>query len=100
MTNGCTFSVNIRVRDRKTEKRIQKEADMFKIEIQADDGRELKMSKGSFIYFKDAGGNDSYWEWEHIAGIAAEFDPLFARAVDLVDEAQKTLPDLPMSGVR
>jgi hypothetical protein len=40
-------------------------ADMFKIEIQAD-----------------------------------EFDPLFARAEELMAEAEKKLPDLPMSGVR
>lgn len=73
---------------------------MFKIEIQTDDGRELKMNKDNFIYYKDSDGNDSYWEWEHIAGNAAVFDPLFAKAEELMGEAEKKLPDLPMSGVR
>lgn len=73
---------------------------MFKIEIKADDGRELKMSKGSFIYFKAADGKDTYWEWEHIRGREEEFGPVFEKARALVDKAQKLLPDLPMTGLR
>lgn len=73
---------------------------MFKIEIHAEDGRELRMSKGHFIYFKDAEGTESYWEWEHIAGIAAEFDPIFGKASKLIDEAAEHLPDLPMRALR
>jgi hypothetical protein len=73
---------------------------MFKIEIQAEDRRELKMSRDNFIYYKDADGKDSYWEWKHIAGKAAAFDPIFNRAADLVDTVAERLPDLPMTGLR
>lgn len=73
---------------------------MFKIEIQADDGRELKMSKDNFIYFRGADGKDTYWEWEHIAGKAAAFDPIFKQAKALIDKAEEHLPDLPMTGLR
>lgn len=73
---------------------------MFKIEINADDGRELKMSKDNFIYYRDAEGNDSFWEWEHIAGKAEEFDPLFTQARALIDQAESCLPDIPMPGLR
>ena len=73
---------------------------MFKIEIRAEDGRELKMTKDNFIYYKFADGTDTFWEWEHIAGKADVFDPLFTQARRLVEEAEKRLPDLPMSGLR
>lgn len=73
---------------------------MFKIEIQADDGRELKMTRDNFIYFKFADGTDTFWEWEHVAGRADDFDALFAKARQLVDAAEKRLPDMPMSGLR
>jgi hypothetical protein len=77
-----------------------KENAMFKIEIYADDGRELKMSRGSFIYYKDADGKDTYWEWEHIAGIAEKFDAIFEEASVLVNKTAERLPNLPMPGGR
>ena len=73
---------------------------MFKIEIKADDGRVLKMSKNNFIYYRDTEGNDTFWEWEHIVGKAAKFEPLFSQARKLIDQAEKQLPDLPMPGLR
>jgi hypothetical protein len=73
---------------------------MFKIEIQADDGRELKLSENNFIYYKGVDGKDVYWEWEHIAGKEKEFLPLFHQAKALIDDAEKRLPDIPMSGLR
>lgn len=73
---------------------------MFKIEIQTDDGRTLKLSKDLFIYYQDADGKDTYWEWEHIRGRAAQFDPIFAQARALVDKTEERLPDLPTSGLR
>jgi hypothetical protein len=33
---------------------------MFKIEIRAEDGRELKMTKDNFIYYKFADGTDTF----------------------------------------
>ncbi len=73
---------------------------MFKIEIKTDDGRELKISKENFIYFKFADGTDTFWEWEHVAGRTEDFDPLFSQAQRLIDEAQARLPDIPMSAWR
>jgi len=73
---------------------------MFKIEIKANDGLELKMSKNHFICYRNAGGRDSFWEWEHIAGKAEEFDPLFTPPRTLSDQAEKYLPDIPMPGLR
>jgi hypothetical protein len=73
---------------------------MFKIEIQADDGCELKMSKHSFFLYKCADGKDSYWEWEYIAGKAQAFDFLSTQAKFLIDKAEAHVPDLPMTGLR
>ncbi|MGB5984093.1 MAG: hypothetical protein WBG37_02230 [Desulfobacterales bacterium] len=73
---------------------------MFKIEIAADDGRQLKISKENFLYFMNAEGTDSYWEWEHIRGRAADLEPLFEQARELLASAEKRLPDLPMPGGR
>jgi hypothetical protein len=73
---------------------------MFRVEIQTDDGRELKISKNSFVYYRGADGKNTYWEWEHIAGKAQEFDPLFDQARSLIDKAEEHLPDLPMTGLR
>jgi hypothetical protein len=73
---------------------------MFKIEIQADDGRELKVSRDNFIYYRDAEGRDSYWEWEHIRGKAKQFDPIFEEAKMLIEKVESRLPDLPMTGLR
>jgi hypothetical protein len=73
---------------------------MFKIEIHLDDGRELKMSKGDFIYYKDTDGIDTYWEWEKIAPTQEKFDALFKEAADIVDRAVRRLPDIPMPGNR
>lgn len=73
---------------------------MFKIEIKDENGRELKMAKDNYIYYRGADGKDSFWEWEHIVLKEAAFDPLFAQARKLIDEAEKQLPDWPMSGLR
>ncbi|MGA6925522.1 MAG: hypothetical protein WBY88_07565 [Desulfosarcina sp.] len=73
---------------------------MFKIEIQSDDGRELKISRDNFVYFKAADGRDTFWEWEHIRAKSEAFDPLFDQASKLIDEAEAHLPDWPMSGLR
>lgn len=73
---------------------------MIKIEIQRADGRELKVSRENFIYFKGADGRDTFWEWEHIGGKGEVFDPLFEKAARLLDEAEANLPDWPMSGRR
>ena len=73
---------------------------MFKIDIQTDDGRMLEMSKDLFIYYQDAGGKDTYWEWEQFRGRAAQFDPIFAQARALVDKTEERLPDLPIPGMR
>lgn len=72
---------------------------MFKIEIQVDDGRELKVSQGGFIYYKGADGKDTYWEWEHLAA-DEKFEAIFAGARALVDKAEERLPNLPMTGLR
>ena len=73
---------------------------MFKIEIHAPDGRELKMSQGDFIYYKDAQGTDTYWEWEKIVPIEDKFEDLFNDADKLVDQAAERLPNIPMPGTR
>ena len=73
---------------------------MFNIEIKADDGRELKIAKDNFIYFKYADGTDTFWEWEHIRGRAEDFLFLFNQAKRMIEETEKRLPDQPMSGLR
>ena len=73
---------------------------MFTIEIQDEAGRTLKMSRDNFIYYKGADGKDSFWEWEHLAAKSESFDPIFAQAKELIDKAEKRLPNLPMSGLR
>ena len=73
---------------------------MFKIEIHTEDGRELKMSKGDFIYFKDVDGIDTFWEWEKITPLKEKFERLFEDADRLVDNAAERLPNIPMPGTR
>ena len=73
---------------------------MFKIEIHAADGRELQMSQGDFIYYKDADGVDTFWEWEKIVPIEDRFLALFQEADKLVDKAAERLPNIPMPGKR
>lgn len=73
---------------------------MFTIQIQDDAGRQLKMAKNNYIYYKGADGKDTFWEWEHIAAKAEAFDPIFAQAKTLIDKAEESLPNLAMSGLR
>lgn len=73
---------------------------MFKIEIHATDGRELKISQGDFIYYKDADGIDTFWEWEKITPIEGKFEALIEDADNLVDKAAEHLPNIPMPGTR
>jgi hypothetical protein len=73
---------------------------MFKIIIEDDHGRKLEMSKGSYIYFKDADGDDAYWEWEHLAGNTEKFDQIFSEAGSMLDRTAELLPNLPMSALR
>jgi hypothetical protein len=73
---------------------------MYKIEIHAADGRELKMSKGSYVYYKPAEGQDTFWEWEKLTAIEEKFDALFEEADNLLDKAAERLPNIPMPGTR
>lgn len=73
---------------------------MFKIQIHADDGRELKMSKGSYVYYKPADGHDTFWEWEKLEAIEEKFDALFEEADRFLEKAARRLPNTPMPGTR
>ena len=37
------------------------------MQIQFDDGRELDIHPGSFVYTKDESGSDSYREWKDLS---------------------------------
>jgi hypothetical protein len=73
---------------------------MIKFEIQTDDGRELKVSKNNFIYYRDTEGTDTYWEWEHIQGKEKQFEPIFNEVRKLLKKAETHLLRLPMTNLR
>ena len=37
------------------------------MQIQFEDGRELDIHPGSFIYFRDTSGSDSLFEWDDLS---------------------------------
>jgi len=67
---------------------------MPNLTIKGRDGRELQISLGNFIYFKDAEGEVN-WEWEYIPNLHQEIEKLIARTEMMLDEVKKLLPDLP-----
>jgi hypothetical protein len=72
---------------------------MPNLTIKGRDGRELQISQGSFVYFKDEEGEVN-WEWEYIPGIHEEIENILARAERVLDEIKKLLPDRPVGRIK
>lgn len=73
---------------------------MIKIEIHAEDGSEVKVSKGNFVYYKEPSGKDHYWEWSHFSGRDTDFEQIFEAARGLAASVRDILPEIPMSAMR
>ena len=73
---------------------------MFKVEIEAEDGRTLRVSKGAFLFFRDISGKETYYEWEHLKGREKELDPVFDQAGRMLEEIEAFLPSEPYPPLR
>jgi len=67
--------------------------------VKGRDGRELQISHGGFVYFKDEEGEVN-WEWEYIPKAHEEIENILARAESMLDEIKKLLPDRPMGRIK
>ena len=72
---------------------------MFKIEIRTDDG-EVLFSRENYVYFKNAKGEEQFWEWNHFGGREEEIDRICETARKLAKDIEGMLPDIPMSPLR
>ncbi|MFO7965873.1 MAG: hypothetical protein R6U50_18245 [Desulfobacterales bacterium] len=73
---------------------------MAKIEIKCDDGREIQISRGNYVFYKEADGKEHFWEWSHFSGREKDFDRVEETAAGMVRSIEAILPDIPLSAVR
>jgi len=73
---------------------------MFKIEIETEDGKTLRTSRGEYLFFRTADGKETYYEWEHLAGRGDELAAVFESAGRIVGMVEDFLPEEPYPPLR
>jgi hypothetical protein len=73
---------------------------MPNLTIKTEDGRELQISRGSFIFLRDEEGEVN-WEWEHLLPeIGQELEGILDRSEAIVNEVKSLLPNIPMGRLK
>jgi phage pi2 protein 07 len=67
--------------------------------VKAQDGRELQISRGGFVYYKDNEGEVN-WEWQYISDLQEDMEKILKRAESMLDEVKSLLPDSPMGRIK
>ena len=74
---------------------------MTKLIYHAEDGREVHISKGYFVYLKTKEGEERNWEWQYIPAIHKAIDRIFKEAEVIYDQVTDLLPkDIPMGKIK
>lgn len=67
--------------------------------VKANDGRELQISRGGFVYYKHKEGEVN-WEWQYISNLHEDIEKILERAEGMLDEVKTLLPDRPMGKIK
>jgi len=74
---------------------------MAKLIYHADDGREIHISRGYFIYLKTEEGDERNWEWQYIPAIHDDINRILEDADKFYDRVKRLLPkDMEMGKIK
>lgn len=72
----------------------------MKIQIESDDGQKLDVDWGTYLFYRDPEGRETFYEWEHLTGNEAELEPVFSDADRIMKQIVSFLPRKPLSALR
>ncbi len=67
--------------------------------VRDEEGREIQISKGEFIFLKDSEGEVN-WDWQYIDEIQSQIETMLKEAANYIDQVKELLPDIPMGRLK
>lgn len=67
--------------------------------VRDEEGREIQISKGEFIFLKDSEGEVN-WDWQYIDEIQSQIETMLKEAAKYIDQVKELLPDIPMGRLK
>lgn len=67
--------------------------------VRDDEGREIQISKGEFIFLKDSEGEVN-WDWQYIDEIQPQIETMLKESATYIDQVKELLPDIPMGRLK